>query len=203
MTRLLKGTTAGLLVLLCGCVNLGQGTSPSRHYLIPSLADRGTAVSPDTKPRRRLVLLPLRAAAYLDRQELVRRPAANRVEPLPFDRWAEPPAENLRRVVAENLRRMSDDIALVDDGELQLAIVVERLEGNDQGALMQLAWQLSQRRTGALLAEGVFRRQRPLPPRSGADRLVAAYGELAEAFCRELLARLEALPADAGREPGP
>ncbi|TYO95856.1 putative lipoprotein YmbA [Geothermobacter ehrlichii] len=193
MTRLLKGTTAVLLVLLCGCVNLGQGTSPSRHYLIPSLADRGIAPRPERKPRVRLTLLPVKAAAYLDRQELVRRLEANRIELLPFDRWAEPPTENLQRVVAENLVRLADDIVVASDGELQLAMVVERLEGRKQGALMQLAWRLFRRQTGEDLAGGVFRRELPLP-KAEAGQMVAAYGEMAEAFCRELLARLATIP---------
>ncbi|PNU20457.1 hypothetical protein C2E25_06980 [Geothermobacter hydrogeniphilus] len=177
-----------LLLGLAGCVNIGQGTTPSRHYLIPSLADKSLQAlqRPATTPS--LSLAPVTLAGYLDRPQLVRR-RGNRLEMAPFDRWGEPLDEQVRRVIGENLDRLLSGLQWKQrDSDYRLAIDLQRLDAASGQARLQLSWLLEDR-SGKLLAQGSFDKREPLTDDS-AETLVARYGSLLEMFSRDLARQL-------------
>jgi len=179
-----------LLLILAGCVNLGQGTSPSRHYLVPSLADSvaKAPVAADAAPG--LSLAPVTLPGYLDRPQLVRR-EGDRIEPAPFDRWAEPLAGQVERVVRENLEHLEPRFRLVRDGDYRLRLDLQRLDAEDLQVRLQLRWTLENRK-GDSLAGGRFNANETLVDDSAAS-LVSGYGKLLERFSRDLVQRLERL----------
>jgi len=170
-----------LPLLLAACVNLGSGTAPSRHYLVPSLLDAGSAAPAEA---RRSFRVSARLPAYLDRPELQLRRDAARVEPFDFDRWAEPPAEMIARVVAENLSVLG--LPARADGRLQLE--VHRFEGTAEGAQVQLDWRYAGS-DGKEVLSGSFRRLVPVTPVTP-EGLVRAFGMLLTDFSRELATQL-------------
>lgn len=178
-----------LLIGLAGCVNIGQGTSPSRHYLIPSLTDRGPQTSEPASTVPSLSIASVTLPGYLDRPQLVRR-NGDRIEPAPFDRWAEPLADQVGRVVGENLEYL-DPIRLARDGDYRLRLDLQRLDAEGREALLQLRWRLENGK-GEEIASDRFNTSEPLADTT-AENLVAGYGKLLERFSRELAQRLEGL----------
>lgn len=91
--------TVALCLALAGC--LSPRKDDSKFYVLsPVGSDSGAAVS--TRPIL-LGLGPIKLPAYLDRQEVVTRIAANRLELSSTDRWAEPLDVDFTRVLAQDL----------------------------------------------------------------------------------------------------
>ncbi|ORJ60622.1 PqiC family protein [Geothermobacter hydrogeniphilus] len=179
-----------LLLGLAGCVNVGQGTSPSRHYLIPSLADQVPQVPEPDAGAASLTIGPVTLPGYLDRPQLVRR-NGDRIEPAPFDRWGGPLGEQLGRVVAENLERLTPRFLLVGNGNYRLTLNLQRLDAEARRIRLSLHWQLENRK-GEQLARGRFDADDTLTDTS-AEALVKGYGKLLEKFSRELARQLVGL----------
>jgi uncharacterized lipoprotein YmbA len=183
-------------VVLAGCVNVGSGTSPSRHYLIPSLADQGINSTDRHPGGPRVTILPVEPAAYLDRSQLVIRKKTDQLELSQYDRWAEPPAENLRRVLKENLELLTTRAQMTTArGDFQLLVELQRLEGTKKGALLQLSWRLSRKGSDEVIEQGRFRLVEAVDG-SAAAQLVTGYGKAVAAFSRELALKLDQLPAE-------
>ncbi|MFH1803690.1 MAG: PqiC family protein [Pseudomonadota bacterium] len=93
---LLAGVMATML-FLAGCAS---SDNPTRYFMLspvtPSMNDasRSDAV---------LGVGPVTLPSHLDRSQLVIRSSENRIILLENDRWAEPLAENVRRILGENL----------------------------------------------------------------------------------------------------
>jgi len=89
-------------MLLSAC-----GTTPEvRYYLIS--ARMGTA-EPGALPAGKVVGLgPVTLPEYLDRPQMVTRTSASRLQYHDEHRWAEPLAENIRRVLREDLADLLD-----------------------------------------------------------------------------------------------
>jgi len=88
---------AVIAVALAGC--LSPRKDDSKFYVLSPVADAAGAAS-------RPILLglgPVKLPAYLDRQEVVTRVAANQLELSTVDRWAEPLSSNFTRVLAQDL----------------------------------------------------------------------------------------------------
>lgn len=99
----INGSRQRLAVLICATAWLTAcGGSPAiRHYLIaPEPAARSAA----TLPAGRVIGLgPVSVPEYLARPGMAVRTTTNRIEYRDDERWAEPLAENLRRVLRDNL----------------------------------------------------------------------------------------------------
>lgn len=183
-------------VVLAGCVNVGSGTSSSRHYLIPSLADQGFNSSEKQQAGPQVTILPVEPAAYLDRSQLVSRKQTDQLKFSEYDRWAEPPAENLRRVLKENLTLLTTRAQITTaKADYRILVELQRLEGTAEGALLQLSWRLSKKSSGKVIDEGRFRQVADVNDSSSAQ-LVAGYGKAIEVFSRELATKLDQLPIE-------
>ena len=87
-----------LSVAIAGC--LSPRKDESKFYVLSPIGD------PTSVASSRPVLLglgPIKLPAYLDRQEMVTRVAANRVELSGENRWAEPLDSDFTRVLAQDL----------------------------------------------------------------------------------------------------
>ncbi len=96
-------TIPRLAALLCAAALLTAcGGSPAvRHYLIAPVAGTGTATS---LPAGTVIGLgPVSVPDYLSRPQMALRTSVSTVEYRDGERWAEPFAENVRRVLKENL----------------------------------------------------------------------------------------------------
>jgi len=98
--------SALILVLLCGCVNLGEGTRKRVHLysLQPTVAEAASnsyGLSGDSAG-----VGPIYLPDYLQRTQVVTLVPPNEYRLAEFASWAEPLEENILRVTAENLSRL-------------------------------------------------------------------------------------------------
>jgi uncharacterized lipoprotein YmbA len=85
---------------LAGCSILEPQPDPSRFFTLSAVADGAGAPGGGAVA---VGLGPVRVPGYLDRPELATRVASSELVFSPTDRWAEPLATSLRRVIAQNL----------------------------------------------------------------------------------------------------
>ncbi len=91
------------VLVLAACA----GSEPSRFYTLDVQAP-APATAPAASPgagRRTVGLSPVQVPRYLDRPQLVTRTDANTLELAEFDKWSEPLADMIGRVLAEELSR--------------------------------------------------------------------------------------------------
>src|SRR5262249_21539005 len=82
-----------------GC--LGGGSAPTRFYVLAPVD--GVTVAGD-RPLA-VGIGPVSLAGYLDRPQIVTRPAADKIDLGEFDQWGEPLRDGITRVLAEDLSR--------------------------------------------------------------------------------------------------
>jgi len=94
-----------------------------------------------------VVVAPVQVAAYLDRPQIVTRVSEGEVHLAEFDRWAEPLADGVRRVLIENLSRLlaSDRISesrapAAARTEYRVNVSVTELELDRGSAMLKARW---------------------------------------------------------------
>jgi len=85
-------------LMAAGCLG---GTAPTRLYVLAAVD--GPVVSGDRALS--VGVGPVNLAGYLDRPQIVTRPAADKIDLAEFDRWGEPLRDAIARVLAEDLSR--------------------------------------------------------------------------------------------------
>ncbi len=97
-------TAATLLVammLISGCAGTSE---PSKFFLLLTLPEAGeSGQSPVNSASPSVMVGPITLAAYLDRDQIVRRPGGNELTIDEFVRWGEPLQDNFYRVLIDNL----------------------------------------------------------------------------------------------------
>src|SRR5262245_63349391 len=84
--------------LAAGCLG---GSAPTRFYVLAPVD--GAAVAGE-RPLA-IGIGPVSVAGYLDRPQIVTRPAADKIDLGEFDQWGEPLRDGITRVLAEDLAR--------------------------------------------------------------------------------------------------
>ncbi len=93
-----------LPLLLAGCLSLFGSTPRPSFYVLSSLAHEDAAPGGSASSTGATIGVgPVSLPAHLDRLQIVSHAQANRVVLSDFHVWAEPLAENVSRVLAENL----------------------------------------------------------------------------------------------------
>jgi uncharacterized lipoprotein YmbA len=174
-----RGGWLGLSVLL-GCAGLiGCGTSPpTRFYILNEIAPTAAAtatsnaatnastsasttavtpsnVSPTTPP---VQLVPVAIAPELDRPELVTRSGPNRVHVADFERWAAPLADQIRRVLSDDLAArlapgliVSADEPAGSEPRRTLSVAIDEFYGDESCAVsLRAGWSLSRPNAASL-----------------------------------------------------
>ncbi|MDX5373518.1 MAG: ABC-type transport auxiliary lipoprotein family protein [Pseudomonadaceae bacterium] len=128
------------LALLCGCV---RGPQPE-FYQLPS------PPLPADQPGPAVLLGPLQLADYLQRENLIQRHSAQRLELSQQARWAGSLEDDIGRLLLATLatRLPSDNLALYPDrvgfvADAQLLVQIARLDsGPAQPAVLEARWRL-------------------------------------------------------------
>jgi len=185
-------------LLLGGCVNLGSGTAPTHYYLIPSVLDQETRapVTSDLSAHT-IAIGPITLAGHLDRPQLISRLNSSRLHLMDYDRWAEPLAEQIGRVLRENLAASPNPPQLLpypwpprSGATDQLSLEIKRFElQKGATALLVVDYRILDPATGELRGRGSFSNQQQLPE-SGPDGFVRAAGENLAALARRLAEKL-------------
>jgi hypothetical protein len=152
-----------LAVVIGGCSVLSPTPDQSRFLVLTPVSgtDGGPAPPAASADGRALAigLGPVQLPQYLDRPEVVTRTSQNTLNLSPSDRWAEPLADNFRRVLAANLMSLLGTNQVVQypwfaDAKLDYAIRVhvDRFEPNaGDGAQLAARWTISEAKGGAVL----------------------------------------------------
>ncbi len=193
----------GVAVLLLACLLLSGcagSSAATRFYLLSPPAGDSVRAMP-AAPQARVAVGPVHVPSYLDRPQIVTREGDGvRLTLAEFDRWAEPLAESLPRVLAEDISRaLGGGHVLVfpggsaDDADIRVTVDVNRLDGSLGGTVVLDAWWALLDRSGTTLRRGRVVERRP----AGADHaaMVTAQGALAAALADTVAAAArEVLP---------
>lgn len=144
------------------CSVLSPVPDRSHYYVLTPAAD-GSSVSSASNPAREVALGvgPVTLPGYLDRPEIVSRVDSDRLELSASDRWAEPLAANVQRVLAQDLARLlgTAKVALFPwygnpNVDYRVEVQVHRFESAGDGlAHLDANW-LIRDGSGALLFAG-------------------------------------------------
>jgi uncharacterized protein len=91
------------LMLLVGCA----GSTRSRYYLLDSLPAETAVRGTSEESCGSVGVGPVKMAEYLQRLEIITRPAPNELVFSSFDLWAEPLIDSFPRTLAENVSRLT------------------------------------------------------------------------------------------------
>jgi uncharacterized lipoprotein YmbA len=135
---------------------------PTRFYVLTSLSEMASSgdVLPVYPGRGDLSigLGPIRLPGYLDREHIVTRESPNRIDVSEFDRWAEPLATNVKRVLAKNLSTLLGTGMIYiypfsrysHDYEIQIDVL--RFETiDDRSAELAARWSIKDGKTSQIL----------------------------------------------------
>ncbi len=193
----MKLALAGLAVLVGGCTLLSPRHDPSRFY---TLSPRPGAARPRPSTSDLTVVVgPVSVPAYLDRNEVAVRVSASELRYALTERWAEPLAKTVTRVLVENLGAAlgTDGVSNVVNAstvtpDYTVELVVVRFEATADGkAELTARWAVRDRaRKIVRIRQSQHERQATAATvEGGVNAMSAALGDLSDeiaALLREL-----------------
>jgi uncharacterized lipoprotein YmbA len=152
MSRTVSGAVLCVAVALAAAC---ASSPPSRFYTLSSTASAGAATGAATS-RLSVVVGPVSVPSIVDLPQIVVSTGPNQVTIDEFNRWASPLANNISRVVAENLvqllgtpRVSQFQQSLSADGDYRAAIEVQTFESAPgDAATLNAAWLVRRARDG-------------------------------------------------------
>jgi uncharacterized lipoprotein YmbA len=189
---------AGLVVvtalLAAGCLG---GTAPTRFYVLAPVDGPAVAGGPPLT----VGIGPVAVAGYLDRPQIVTRPAADKIDLGEFDQWGEPLRDGISRVLAEDLSRQLPAAKIsvfpwrgVDGVRYQVLVDVTRFDGPAAGdTSLEARWRILDALTTKELAAKTSRLTEPAGG-SGYTMTVSAMSRALAALSRDIAQTLVALP---------
>jgi uncharacterized lipoprotein YmbA len=182
---------------------LGPKADPSRFFILTP-APQTQHSSPRCSPASTALAVgvgPIHLPGYLDRQELVSRATANRLDVAENNRWAEPLGDTFGRILAQNLSALlgTDKVSLYPwPSDLrptyQVEIEVLRFEPDSaRSAELAARWVLRDVPTRAILSVKESELTEPLKGPS-TEESVAALSELLGKLSCEIVEALRAIP---------
>ena len=179
-------------MLAAGCLG---GNAPTRFYVLAP--GEMTAV---TAPALAVGLGPIGLAGYLDRPQIVTRPAADKIDLGEFDQWGEPLRDGVSRVLAEDLARQMPSAKIsvfpwrgLEQIRYQVVVNVTRLDGPSGGDLtLEARWRILDN-AGKEMTAKTTRISEPTGA-AGYSPTVSAMSRALAALSREIAQALAALP---------
>ncbi len=188
MIRLLISSVAAsvLLAAASGCARSPNVTFYTLSAMSPEAASpaaslRAVAVGPVTLPE------------LVDRPQLVIKVAADRVDILETERWAEPLKSEIPRLLAENLARLLRParVSTIDqsesrDAEYRVLVDIQRFQTvPGEGVEIDALWSVRRSAVGAVPRRGRSQVREPAAG-TGYDALVAAHGRALAAISGDI-----------------
>ncbi|OGQ95148.1 MAG: hypothetical protein A2521_00370 [Deltaproteobacteria bacterium RIFOXYD12_FULL_57_12] len=176
-------------VLLAGCAR----TEPVSYYQLSARRDAIDIPESGAAGRGRTFGLgPVRLPEYLERAQIVSRASANRLELADSQRWAEPLAEGIPRVLVEDLAFLLDHDRVLRhpwprSQAVDCQVVVEMVQfeaGPERAATLTARWTVLDNNGTMLLAER--RSSFQVAAAAGQEGLVAALSDALWRLAREI-----------------
>lgn len=180
-------TTFSMVLVLAAC---GQRADP-RLYVMSPVPDTAETRGRGGEPVK--AVLRVHFPDYLDRPQIVSRSGSNALELSDDDRWGEPLAESLPRVLAEDLshylpgaRVVVPEEASGHDAPYEYLVSLDAYEPDGQGnVVMRGRWHLRDERRNKVVAEGRIDESRPLASDTPPE-VVAALNEHLDEASRQI-----------------
>ena len=144
-------------------VLIGCGTtSPSRYYTLSPLIGSIEEIHDSGDVSRLSVEVePIELPKYLERPQIITRLSPNKIQPAPFDRWAEPLEDGFLGVLVENLSHLlwTDQIAVASwtglrQSHYRVSVEVIRFDGQLGGDVFLIArWTIYDKEKNHILLE--------------------------------------------------
>jgi uncharacterized protein len=193
---------AALLVLVLLTVGCAR-TAPVSHYQLSAMDDETTLAGISGLGSSVIGIGPVRLPEYLDRPQIITRMDSNRLLLADSHRWVEPLADNLSRVIRENLsillgteRFLIHPWPLAALPDYQVIIEVVRFEGGESGAAyLETVWSIRDGQGQTLLPphRGRYRAE---AAGTDHDAVVAALSKTIARFSEDIARRLTLLHQD-------
>jgi uncharacterized protein len=171
----------------------GRASPATQHYVLSPVIEAPSGGP--ASPAAALVagVGPVSLPAYLDRPQVVMRPAPDRLDVREFAQWGEPLRDAVTRVVAVNLGRLLPDSRVVtfpwrsaEKIRYQVILDIEQMDGPAGGTVaLDARWRILDR-SGSEVAARVARLSEPAGPGTTAAAVSRALGALSRDIAREL-----------------
>jgi uncharacterized lipoprotein YmbA len=179
--------------LAAGCLG---GNAPTRFYVL-SPGEMAAVAAPDTLT---IGLGPVGLSGYLDRPQIVTRPAADKIDIGEFDQWGEPLRDGISRVLAEDLARQMPSAKIsvfpwrgLEQILYQVVVDVTRFDGTAGGDLaLEARWRILDA-AGKEIAVKTTRLTEPTGS-PGYSATVSAMSRALARLSRDIAQALAALP---------
>ena len=180
-------------LLAAGCLG---GNAPTRLYILAP-AEMAAVATPGALT---VGLGPVGLAGYLDRPQIVTRPAADKIDIGEFDQWGEPLRDGISRVLAEDLARQMPSARIsifpwrgLEPIRYQVVMDVTRFDGPAGGDLaLEARWRILDG-AGKEIAVKATRLSEPTGG-AGYSATVSAMSRALAALSRDIARALAALP---------
>ena len=193
--------TAVLLVTMMWVSGCTGTSEPSKFFLLLTLPEaEGVGQSPANSASPSVMVGPITLAAYLDRDQIVRRPGGNELTIDEFVRWGEPLQDNFFRVLIDNLSFLLNTAEIysfnrhaVFPADFQVSIDVIRFDSEVDGdAYLSVFWTVygDDGETALLTRKSSYRAQ---PSSGDVAGIVAAQNRTLTDFSREIAAAIQSL----------
>lgn len=190
--RLLCGAIAALLLVACG-------SSPQHNFYLLSAESREVANGQSPS----LGIGPIGIPEYLNRNSLVYSRGSNQLQIANFERWAEPLADGIQRVLGLNLAAELGTQNIrphpwqrADAPAYAVQLWVLSLDAAGQSAELVVEWRVSRPGEPGTVERRISRLTQPLPgPEWEAADAAGAYSRLLQALSAEIAAVIRAAEA--------
>ena len=189
-----------LAVLVAGCVSLGGQSPLTQYYILESSLRESTTAAVDTVETGPAIgIRPVEVPGHLDRPEIVTRSGKSRVSVADFDRWAEPLARAIPRVLAENLTVIvpSDRVVVfpwkrATSVDYEVDVRIHEFSRQPDGDVVLIArWTLQDNKKSRRTAHLSTIRE---PADENYNVIVTAMGDALEALAREIAKKIRPVP---------
>jgi uncharacterized lipoprotein YmbA len=188
-------TLAAVAVLgTVSCVSIGgRGSPDTQHYVLSPVVEAPSGATASPAAPLVVGVGPVSLPAYLDRPQLVTRPAPDRLDVNEFAQWGEPLRDAVTRVVAVNLARLLPDSQVVkfpwrstEKIRYRVILDIEQMDGPAGGDVaLDARWRILDP-SGREVVARVSRLSEPAGPETAAAAMSRALGALSRDIAREL-----------------
>lgn len=186
---------AALAVLATAACIGGRASPGTHHHILSPVIEMPSAGSANPGALRVVGVGPASLPAYLDRPQMVMRPAPDQIEISEFDQWGEPLRDGITRVVAVNLVRLLPESLIVtfpwrstEKIRYQVILEVVQMDGPAGGNVaLDVRWRALDP-SGGQVAVRVLHLSEPAGPSADATAaaMSRALGTLSRDIAREL-----------------
>lgn len=189
---------AALPMLLAACISLGGPPGePTRHFTLHALSGEG-GTTPGASADLTIGVGPVDLPSYLQRPQLVTLREQNEYALSTSAQWGEPLEENVKRVLAANLRQLLPTDQVVPfpwrraiPVDLQATADIQRFDaGPDEAARLVVNWTLLDEKGNLLEMHQSRYQEKVVNPRTPAA-VVEAMSRLLADFSRDLAEALD------------